>query len=107
MRGSVVKRGKSWSVVVDTGNDPLTGRRRQRWHGGHRTKRDAEAALAEIVGSVNKRLCTEVEADPGRVHGGLAGRDRADTQTSDELLLRPQPSAARLAVPRRDSTGRH
>ncbi|MBA3369092.1 MAG: site-specific integrase [Geodermatophilaceae bacterium] len=54
MRGSVVKRGKSWSVVVDTGNDPLTGRRRQRWHGGHRTKRDAEAALAEIVGSVNK-----------------------------------------------------
>jgi len=54
MRGSVVKRGKSWSVIVDTGNDPLTGRRRQRWHGGHRTKRDAEAALAEIVGSVNK-----------------------------------------------------
>ncbi len=54
MTGSVVRRGKSWSVVVDTGNDPLTGRRRQRWHGGHRTKRDAEVALAEIVGWVNK-----------------------------------------------------
>ncbi len=54
MRGSVVKRGKSWSVIVDAGPDPVTGKRRQRWHGGHRTKRDAEAALAEIVGSVNK-----------------------------------------------------
>lgn len=54
MRGSVVKRGKSWSVIVDTGPDPVTGKRRQRWHGGHRTKRDAQAALAEIVGSVNK-----------------------------------------------------
>lgn len=54
MRGSVLKRGKSWTVIVDTGNDPVTGRRRQRWHGGHRTKRDAEAALADIVGAVNK-----------------------------------------------------
>lgn len=54
MRGSVVKRGKSWSVIVDTGPDPVTGKRRQRWHGGHRTKRDAQAALAEIIGSVNK-----------------------------------------------------
>ena len=42
MRGSVVKRGTTWSFVVDVGRDPGTGRRRQRWKGGFATKRDAE-----------------------------------------------------------------
>jgi hypothetical protein len=30
MRGSVVKRGKSYSVVLDLGHDPQTGKRRQK-----------------------------------------------------------------------------
>jgi hypothetical protein len=34
MRGTVVKRGKTWSMVYDEGTDPVTGRRRQRWKGG-------------------------------------------------------------------------
>jgi len=54
MRGSIVKRGKSYSVVLDLGTDPTSGRRRQRWHSGYRTKRDASAALAELVSSVNR-----------------------------------------------------
>lgn len=54
MRGSTVKRGKSWSVVLDLGRDPATGKRRQKWHSGYRTKREAEAALVELIGSVNK-----------------------------------------------------
>ena len=37
-----------WYVVVDVGRDS-GGRRRQKWHGGFRTRREAEAALAEIV----------------------------------------------------------
>ncbi len=53
MRGSVVKRGKSYSVVVDLGRDPITGKRRQKWHSGYRTKRDAERAVAELIGTVN------------------------------------------------------
>lgn len=53
MRGSVVKRGKTYSLVLDVGRDPQTGKRRQKWHSGYRTKREAEAALAELVGTVN------------------------------------------------------
>jgi hypothetical protein len=34
MRGSVVKRGNTWSYVVDIGRDPRSGRRRQQWRGG-------------------------------------------------------------------------
>lgn len=53
MRGSVVKRGDGYSVVVDLDRDPITGKRRQKWSSGYRTKRDAERALSEIVASVH------------------------------------------------------
>jgi integrase len=53
MRGSVVKRGDGYSVVVDLDRDPVTGKRRQKWHSGFRTKRVAERALSEIVASVH------------------------------------------------------
>jgi integrase len=53
MRGSVVKRGDRYSVVVELDRDPITGKRRQRWTSGYRTKREAERALSEIVASVH------------------------------------------------------
>ena len=43
MRGSVVKRGRTWSYVVDVGRDPGSGRRVQRWKGGFATKRQASS----------------------------------------------------------------
>ena len=52
MRGSVVKRGKTWSYVVDVGRDDA-GKRRQKWKGGFRTKRDAQRALSEALGKVD------------------------------------------------------
>jgi len=52
MRGSIVKRGKGYSVVVDLDRDPTTGKRRQKWHSGYRTKRAAEDALSELVNGV-------------------------------------------------------
>ncbi len=52
MRGSIVKRQwkrtVSWSVVVDRGADPRTGKRRQRWT-THKTRREAEAFLAATL----------------------------------------------------------
>jgi len=45
MRDSVVKRGNTWSYVVDVGRDPVSGRRRQRWKGGFATKRLPAGAL--------------------------------------------------------------
>jgi hypothetical protein len=53
MKGSVVKRGAGYSVIVELDRDPITGRRRQKWHSGYRTKREAERALSEIVASVH------------------------------------------------------
>lgn len=53
MRGSVVRRGDGYSIVVELDRDPITGKRRQKWHSGYRTKRDAERALSEIVASVH------------------------------------------------------
>src|SRR5215216_1793952 len=49
MRGSVVKRGDGYSVVVELERDPITGKRRQKWHSGFRTRRDAERGLTEIL----------------------------------------------------------
>lgn len=49
MRGTVIKRGKSWAVVVEVGRDPNTGKRVRKWHSGYRTKRDAERARIEIL----------------------------------------------------------
>ena len=53
MRGHVRKRGKGWVVVTDIGRDE-DGKRRQRWHSGYATRKEAESALAEIVGKLGR-----------------------------------------------------
>lgn len=53
MRGSVIKRGGSWSVVVDMGRDG-DGKRIRKWHSGYDTKRDAERARVEILSRVDR-----------------------------------------------------
>jgi len=52
VRGSIVKRGKGYSIVYRA-LDPSTGRAKQTWKGGFATKREAEAALKEIVSQVD------------------------------------------------------
>ncbi len=49
MRGHVRRRGSKWAVVVDVGVGG-NGKRKQRWHGGFCTRKDAEKALTEILG---------------------------------------------------------
>lgn len=39
--------------MVDIGRDPVTNRRRQKWHTVHGTKRDAERELAKILNALN------------------------------------------------------
>lgn len=57
MRGHIHKRqwkgrgGQTrtlWYVVVDVGTGP-DGKRKQKWHGGFKTRREAEAASADII----------------------------------------------------------
>jgi uncharacterized protein HemY len=53
MRGSVVKKGARWYVVVED-RSPETGRRKRRWHSGYRTKREAQAACNELLASLQR-----------------------------------------------------
>ncbi len=46
------KETSRWYVVLDLGFDH-EGRRRQKWHGGFRTRREAEAARAKLVTELN------------------------------------------------------
>ncbi len=60
MRGSVLKRGKSWSYVLYLGRG-VDGRTRQKWVGGFTTKKLAEAALVSEL----EQMRTGRFADPG------------------------------------------
>lgn len=42
----------TWYVVIELGRDEA-GKRRQKWHGGFRTRKEAEAARAKIVADFN------------------------------------------------------
>jgi integrase len=49
MRGSVYKRGSTWTWHVDVGVDPVTGKRKQQTKGGFKTRRECQAALNEAL----------------------------------------------------------
>ena len=49
MRGHIKQRSKgSWSIVLDLGRDPSTGKRKQQWVTVRGTKKEAESKLAEL-----------------------------------------------------------
>ena len=48
MRGSIVRRGKSWAIILDE-RDMTCGRRRRRWHSFRGTRRGAEAECARLI----------------------------------------------------------
>jgi integrase len=52
MRGSVYKRGSTWTWHVDVGVDPVTGKRRQQTKGGFKTKRECQAALNDALAAL-------------------------------------------------------
>jgi integrase len=54
MRGSVVKKGDRYYVKIELDRDPATGRRRQKWHSGYRTKREAERARVDLLSKFDR-----------------------------------------------------
>lgn len=54
MRGHIRKRGETWSAVVYVGKDPKTGKAKYKWDGGHRTRREAQRALTELLARLHK-----------------------------------------------------
>jgi integrase len=59
MRGSIVKRGSKYTVVLELERDPVTGKRRPKWLSGYRTKREAEQALSEAVTAAHAGIYVE------------------------------------------------
>lgn len=53
MKGHLNKRGSRWSYVVDRGNDPVTGKRRQKTKGGFATKAAAQRAMREFMNDLD------------------------------------------------------
>jgi integrase len=68
MRGSVRKRGSTWTWYLFV-PDPMTGERRQRSKGGFRTKRDCQEALNEALARL--REGTFVRPSPRGLGGFL------------------------------------
>jgi integrase len=87
MRGSVLKRGPTWSYVMYLGRDDQTGKKQQKWVGGFRTKKLAENALTEAL----ERLRTGTWTDPGRQ---TVGEYLQGWLTSVTPSLRPTTAAS-------------
>jgi integrase len=68
MRGSIRKRGRTYTWYLDV-PDPATGRRRQRSKGGFRTKKECQDALSEALAAL--RSATFVDPSPRTLGGFL------------------------------------
>ena len=54
MKGSIIKRGKTWTYRVDLGRDPFSNKRNQISKGGFKTKKECQDALAKILTDYNE-----------------------------------------------------
>jgi hypothetical protein len=58
-----MKRGSAWTYVLYLGRD-ASGKKQQKWVGGHRSKKEAEDALVEALermrGSVTDRSTSPI-----------------------------------------------
>jgi len=51
MRGRIIKRkgSKNYTIVLQLGLDPATGKRKQQWITAGLSKREAEKQMAELI----------------------------------------------------------
>jgi integrase len=59
MKGHIKKRGRSWSIVIDVGRDPGTGKRKQKWMTVTGTKGDAQRKLRKYLTSLDEGTFVE------------------------------------------------
>jgi integrase len=72
MKGSIIKRGNKWAVILDTKDE--RGKRRRKWHSGYKTKKEAEAACAGLITAMN----TGNYSEPSKITVGEHVRDRIE-----------------------------
>jgi integrase len=51
--GTVIRRGSTWTVVLDLGKGP-DGKRIRKWHSGYQTEREAERAKVELLAALGR-----------------------------------------------------
>ena len=57
MRGHITKRGKdSYTIVLNLGRDPETGKRKQQWVSVKGTKKEAEKRLSELLSQLDNGI---------------------------------------------------
>ncbi len=67
MRGHIKKRSKdSWTIIVELGRDPITGKRKRHWQSLKGSKKDAERELSKIL----TELDTGVYLKPAKITVG-------------------------------------
>jgi hypothetical protein len=60
MTGSLKQRSKgSWTIVLFLGRDPVTGKKRQKWHTINGNKKQAQAELNRFLHEVQTGSYTE------------------------------------------------
>jgi hypothetical protein len=60
LQGHIRKRGKnSWAVVLSLGKDSQTGKKRQKWYGGFRSRREAQQKRAQLLVDWNAGAWTQ------------------------------------------------
>jgi Arm DNA-binding domain len=104
MRGSIYKRGSTWTWHVDVGVDPVTGKRKQQTKGGFKTKRECQAALNDALAAL--RAGTLVKPSKRTLESFLVGEWLPDrraapmVETSISLAgnLRVSTSDARFSI---------
>ena len=52
-RGTVIRRGKGYSVILDLGRD-AEGKRVRKWHSGYKDKTEAEEARTDLLSKLDK-----------------------------------------------------
>ncbi len=57
-RGNPFKRGNTWTILYYP-IDPKTGKKKQRWKGGFKTKKEAQDAIYEINAKINSNTYIE------------------------------------------------
>ena len=98
MRGSVMKRGSTWTYVMYLGRD-ASGRKQQKWVGGHRTRREAEDAMVEAL----ERMRTGMWVDPGTMTLGAYLREwlsAMETSVQDTTYRAYEQSIRNWVMPR-------
>ena len=58
MKGSIVKRGSTYSIIFDVGMDPK-GKRKQKWISGFKTKKAAQIELNKKLVEVQRNTYFE------------------------------------------------